>query len=67
MPASCYGSAAAPAIGARRFGHIVAWHHDEVVTVPLERAVKEVRTVPPGHHLIGVARDLGISFAGDDD
>ena len=29
--------------------------------------MKEARTVPPGHHLIGVARDLSISFAGDDD
>jgi phosphofructokinase-like protein len=67
MLASCYGSAAVRAIAAGRFGHIVAWDDNAVVTVPLERAVKDVRTVPPTHYLIGVARDLGITFAGADD
>jgi len=65
--ASCYGSAAVRAVAEGRIGHIVAWQGNEPVTVPFERVIQQVRVVPPGHHLLRVARDLGITFAGDDD
>jgi ATP-dependent phosphofructokinase / diphosphate-dependent phosphofructokinase len=65
--ASCYGSAAVRAIARGLFGHMVAWSCSEIVTVPLERCVNSVKTVPPDHHLIGVGRDLSISFAGEED
>ena len=65
--ASCYGAAAVRAVAEGHVGHIVAWKGNELVTVPLERAITELRVVPRGHYLIGVARDLGITFAGDQD
>jgi 6-phosphofructokinase 1 len=65
--ASCYGSAAVRALSRGMFGHMVAWCCNEIVTVPLERCVNSVKTVPPNHHFIGVARDLSISFAGEED
>lgn len=65
--ASCYGTAAVRAVAEDRVGHIVAWKGNELVTVPLERAIGEPRVVPPAHYLVRVARDLGITFAGDED
>jgi 6-phosphofructokinase 1 len=67
MLASCYGSAAVRAIADGNVGQMVAWSCNELVTVPLERCVKGVKVVPSDHYLIRVARDLGISFAGDQD
>jgi ATP-dependent phosphofructokinase / diphosphate-dependent phosphofructokinase len=64
---SCYGSAAVRAIALGKFGHMVAWSHNEVVTVALEQCVQTIKTVAPNHYLIGVARDLSISFAGEGD
>jgi 6-phosphofructokinase 1 len=65
--ASCFGSAAVRAIAAGRFGHMVAWQNDSIVTVPLERAIERIKAVPADHYLLRTARDLGISFAGEED
>ncbi|HET8674362.1 MAG TPA: ATP-dependent 6-phosphofructokinase [Blastocatellia bacterium] len=65
--ASCYGSAAVRAIDRGLFGHMVAWTGSEIVTVPLERCVSSLKTIPPNHYLVGSARDLSISFAGEED
>jgi 6-phosphofructokinase 1 len=65
--ASAYGAAAVRAIADARFGHMLAWRNSEVVTVPLERAIKDLKTVPPSYFLVRTARDIGISFAGDED
>lgn len=65
--ASCYGSAAVRAIARGKFGHMVAWRSNEIVTVPLDECVTSIKIVPPNHYMIGVARDLGISFAGEQD
>jgi 6-phosphofructokinase 1 len=65
--ASCYGSAAVRAVAEGRIGHVVGWKGNDVVTIPLERAINEVRVVPRTHHLVRVARDLGITLAGDED
>jgi len=67
MLASCYGSAAVRAIAKGKFAEMVAWSCNSLVTVPLEECVKSIKTVPPDHYLIGVARDLCMSFAGADD
>ena len=67
MLASCYGSAAVRAIAERNFGKMVAWQCNDLVTVPLEQCVQGVKSVASDHHLIRVARDLSISFAGEDD
>ncbi|HET9530094.1 MAG TPA: ATP-dependent 6-phosphofructokinase [Blastocatellia bacterium] len=65
--ASCYGSAAVRALALGKFGFMVALKGNEIVTVLLEHCVKSIKTVPINHYLIGVARDLSISFAGEDD
>jgi phosphofructokinase-like protein len=67
MLASCYGSAAVRAIAQGKFGHMVSWSCNEITTVPLDECVKSIKTIPPNHYLVGVARDLSISFAGADD
>jgi 6-phosphofructokinase 1 len=67
MLASCYGSAAVRAIADGNLGHMVAWSCNQITTVPLEHCVKAVKSVPPDHHLIQVARDLSISFSGEED
>ncbi|HSE97380.1 MAG TPA: ATP-dependent 6-phosphofructokinase [Blastocatellia bacterium] len=65
--ASCYGSAAVRALALGQFGHMVAYRGNEIITVPLEQCVQTIKTVPSDHYLIGVARDLSISFAGEED
>ena len=65
--ASCYGSAAVRAIARGLFGHMVAWTGSEIITVSLESCVSSLKTVPPNHYFVGVARDLSISFAGEED
>jgi 6-phosphofructokinase 1 len=67
MLATCYGSAAVRGIAEGKFGYMVAWSCNEIVMVPLEICVKSVKTVSANHYLIRSARDLGISFAGEDD
>ncbi|HXG68099.1 MAG TPA: 6-phosphofructokinase, partial [Blastocatellia bacterium] len=65
--ATCYGSAAVRAIAHGKFGHMVAWRANEILTVPLSECVTNIKTVPPDYYLIGVARDTGISFGGEQD
>jgi phosphofructokinase-like protein len=67
MLASCYGSAAVRAVAHGTFGHMVSWSCNEIITVPLAECVKTIKTVPANHYLVGVARDLSITFAGADD
>lgn len=67
MLASCYGSAAVRAVAQGKAGHMVSWSCNEIITVPLDQCVKTIKTVPANHYLIGVARDLSITFAGADD
>lgn len=67
MLASCYGSEAVRAIAEGKFGEMVAYTSNDIVTVPLEKCVKSIKSVPADHYLIGVARDLSISFAGEED
>jgi len=67
MLASCYGSAAVRAIADGHVGQLVSWSSSHLTLAPLEQCVKAVKSVPGDHHLIRVARDLSISFAGEDD
>jgi ATP-dependent phosphofructokinase / diphosphate-dependent phosphofructokinase len=67
MLASSYGSSAVRAIADGRLGEMIAWTGSELRTIPLERCVDRIKTVPLDHHLIQVARDLSISFGGDVD
>ncbi|HEY7545595.1 MAG TPA: ATP-dependent 6-phosphofructokinase, partial [Blastocatellia bacterium] len=65
--ASCYGSAAVRAIAQEKFGHMVSWSSREIVTVPMEACVEKTKSIPSNHYLVGVARDLSITFAGEED
>jgi 6-phosphofructokinase 1 len=65
--ASASGAAAIHAIADGNFGQLLVWRSNEVVSVPLELAIREVKSVPPSHQLVRAARDLGISFAGAED
>jgi 6-phosphofructokinase 1 len=67
MLASCYGSAAVRAIAEGKTGRVVSWSRNKLTTVSLEECVRSTRVVPLDHHLLRVARDIGISFAGDED
>lgn len=67
MLATSYGSAAVRAIADGNLGQMVSWSCSQLTLIRLEQVVKAVKSVPREHHLIRVARDLGISFAGDED
>jgi 6-phosphofructokinase 1 len=67
MLASCYGSAAVRAIAQGKFGQMVAYTCNDIVTVPLEECVTAIKSVPASHYLVGVARDLSISFGAEAD
>lgn len=67
MLASCYGSAAVHAIASGRSGQMVAWCSNKLLTVPLSECVMGIKNITAEHDLIRVARDLSISFAGEDD
>jgi len=67
MLASSYGSAAVRAIADGHLGQLVSWSCNQLSLVPLQQCVNAVKSVPHGHYLIRVARDLAISFAGEED
>jgi hypothetical protein len=46
---------------------MVSWSCGQLTLVPLAQCVKAIKSVPDDHHLIRVARDLGISLAGNED
>ena len=56
------GSAAVRAVEAGLFGHMVALHPPDIVTVPLEDALEKPHRVTAESDLIQTARAMGISF-----
>ncbi len=56
------GSAAARAVEAGLFGHMVALHPPDIVTVALEDVLDKPHRVPAESDVIQTARALGISF-----
>lgn len=60
--ASEFGVRAMEFVVEGRFGQMVAYHHPEVVGIPLEEAVREQNLVSVEHRLIHTAKGLGISF-----
>ena len=45
-----------------RFGQMVAYHHPDVVGIPLEEAVREQNLVGADNRLVHTAKGLGIAF-----
>lgn len=60
--ATRFGAAAVRAIACGERNVMVALQSSSIVTVPLERAISEVKYVPLDYDLIQSARDLGISL-----
>lgn len=57
-----FGTAAVGLIERREFSRMVALRGNEMVSVPIEEAVKTLHLVDPQCQLVATARDLGISF-----
>jgi 6-phosphofructokinase 1 len=60
--ATRFGSRAVELIREGRFGHMVAWHPPDIVSVPLEEVVGKTKTVPLEFDLVRTARAMGIAF-----
>ena len=60
--ATRFGGAAVEAIDEGKWGHMVALHSPDIVTVPIDEALKVPRRVDPHHDIVRTARRTGISF-----
>ncbi len=60
--ATRYGAAAVRAAAAGRFGHMVALHNAQVITVPLREALAVPKRVNVDSDAVRTARGIGISF-----
>lgn len=57
------GACAVRALAGGETGKMVALQAGVIVTVPLDEACREIKTVPVDGQLVRTARDIGISFA----
>ncbi len=60
--ATRFGGEAVRAVAAARWGHMVALHSPNIVTIPIVEALREVKRVDPKHDIVLTARATGISF-----
>jgi 6-phosphofructokinase 1 len=60
--ATRFGGKAVELIRQGQFGHMVAWHPPDIVSVPLAEVVGRTKTVPPEFDLLRTARALGVTF-----
>ncbi len=57
-----FGAHAIKLIADKEFSNMVALHGTEMVSVPIEEAVKTLKQVDPGCQLVQTGRDLGVCF-----
>jgi 6-phosphofructokinase 1 len=57
---AAFGVAAVDLIAREEFDRMVAWQNRQVVSVPIEEAIKTYRVVDPEETLVKTARGLGI-------
>ncbi len=57
-----YGVAAVHALMGGEYGKMVSLKGNEIVTVPIVDAIKELRKVNPTGEMVGTAKALGVSF-----
>ncbi|MEP7212453.1 MAG: ATP-dependent 6-phosphofructokinase [Acidobacteriota bacterium] len=62
-----FGACAVRALASGETGKMVALQAGTIVTVPLDEACTEIKTVPTDGQLVRTARDIGISFAAPKD
>jgi 6-phosphofructokinase 1 len=67
MLATNFGACAVRALAEGKRGVMVALQAADIITVPLEEAVANLKTVPPGSQLVHTARATGISFGAPDE
>jgi ATP-dependent phosphofructokinase / diphosphate-dependent phosphofructokinase len=60
--ATRFGGEAARAVADGKWGQMVALHSPNIVTIPIEQALSEVKRVDPKHDIVLTARATGISF-----
>jgi ATP-dependent phosphofructokinase / diphosphate-dependent phosphofructokinase len=60
--ATRFGGAAVRAVADGRWGHMVALHSPDIVTVPIVEALREPKRVDADHDIVKTARATGISF-----
>jgi len=60
--ATRFGGAAVRAVAAEKWGHMVALQSPNIVTVPIEEALREPKRVDPKNDIMLTARENGISF-----
>ena len=60
--ATRFGGAAVQAVEDGKWGQMVALQSPDIVTIPIEQALREPKRVELGHDLVRTARRLGISF-----
>lgn len=60
--ATRFGGAAVQAVEDGKWGQMVALQSPNIVTIPIEHALREPKRVDLGHDLVRTARRLGISF-----
>ncbi|MEK8024086.1 MAG: ATP-dependent 6-phosphofructokinase [Candidatus Hydrogenedentota bacterium] len=62
LVATRFGAAAVRMVAQEKFQVMVALHPPDIVPVPIEEAIGQMKTVPTGSDVITSARELGISF-----
>ncbi len=67
MLGTSFGSSAVRALARGERDVMVALQAADIITVPLELAVANLKTVPVNSQLIRTARDIGISFGAADE
>jgi phosphofructokinase-like protein len=60
--ATRFGHRAVEILMQRLFGSMVALKGTKIVPVPIEKAIRRLKLVPPGHPLIDAARSVGTCF-----
>jgi 6-phosphofructokinase 1 len=60
--ATRFGGAAVRAVADGKWGHMVALQSPDIVTIPIEEALREPKRVNPQHDTVLTARACGISF-----
>jgi phosphofructokinase-like protein len=67
MLATNYGACAVRKLAAGKNGVMVALHSADIITVPLSKAIANLKTVPLDSQLVRTARDTAISFGAPDE
>jgi 6-phosphofructokinase 1 len=67
MLATSFGACAVRQLAAGKRGVMVALHSADIITVPISKAIANLKTVPPDSQLVRAARDTGISFGSPDE